>query len=211
MTTSQPIRVRPRVALYARVSTTQHGQDIGLQLDELREAARRRSWKVAHQATDEGHSGASRVRPGLDEVLRLVLAGKVDVVAVWKLDRLSRNVRHALELLDTLQRHGVELVALHDPVDTTTPMGRCAVTMLAAFAQLEREQIVERVVAGVRRAQANGKHCGRPRVELDLRPALAMLDKGYSQRETARALGVSPTTLSRRLREYRTQQAPTDP
>ena len=73
--------------------------------------------------------------------------------------------------------------------------------MIAAFAAFEAEVIRERVVAGVRRAQAAGKHCGRPRVELDLRPALAMLDQGHGLKTTAKALGVSRATLRRRLAE----------
>jgi hypothetical protein len=80
-------------------------------------------------------------------------------------------------------------------------MGRMVFTMIAGVAEFEREIIRERVIAGVRRAQAQGKHCGRKRVELDLRPAVAMLDKGHGIKTTARSLGVSVSTLRRRLRE----------
>ena len=73
--------------------------------------------------------------------------------------------------------------------------------ILGAVAELERGLIRERVIAGVRRAQAAGKHCGRPRVELDLRPALAMFDQGHGLKTTAAALGVSRATLRRRLIE----------
>ena len=73
--------------------------------------------------------------------------------------------------------------------------------ILAAVGELERELVRERVIAGVRRAQAAGKHCGRPKVELDLRPALAMLGQGHGLKTTAKALGVSRATLRRRLAE----------
>ena len=73
--------------------------------------------------------------------------------------------------------------------------------LLGAVAELERSLIRERVIAGVRRAQAAGKHCGRPRVELDLRPALAMFSQGHGLKTTAKALGVSRATLRRRLIE----------
>ena len=128
--------------------------------------------------------------------------GRLDVVAIWKLDRLARSVRNLLELVDSLNAWGVGLVSLRDAhIDTTTPSGRFTLQILAAVAELERELVRERVIAGVRRAQAAGKHCGRPKVALDLRPALALLREGQSLKETARILGVSRNTLRRRLRE----------
>ena len=190
-----------RAALYARVSTTGHGQDIGLQLDELRQVARQRGWEPVVYS-DEGVSGKKDSRPGLDRMMADVQAGKLDLVAVWKLDRLGRSLQHVLALLDTLTSHGVAFVSLRDSgLDTTTPAGRLFTAMIAAFADFEAEVIRERVIAGVRRAQAAGKHCGRPRVGLDLRPALAMLDQGHGLKTTAKALGVSRATLRRRLTE----------
>jgi len=121
---------------------------------------------------------------------------------IWKLDRLARSVAHLLEIADSLNAWGVGLVSVRDAhVDTTTPAGRFTLQILGAVAELERSLIQERVVAGVRRAQAAGKHCGRPKVELDLRPALAMLDQGHGLKTTSKALGVSRATLRRRLEE----------
>ena len=195
--TTRPIRA----ALYARVSTLNHGQDVGLQLDELRQVAAMRGWEsVAY--VDEGVSGKRDSRPGLDRMMADVQAGKVDLVAVWKLDRLGRSLRHTLGLLETFTQHGVEFVSLRDAgLDTTTPAGRLFTAMIAAFAAFEADLIRERVIAGVRRAQAAGKHCGRPKVELDLRPALAMIEQGHGLKTTAKALGVSRATLRRRLTE----------
>jgi DNA invertase Pin-like site-specific DNA recombinase len=123
-----------------------------------------------------------------------------DLVLVWKLDRLGRSLRHLLSVLDDLQAWGVGFASARDPgLDTTTPSGRLLLQVLGAFAEFERELIRERILAGVRRAQASGKHCGRPKVAIDLRPALAMLSQGYGLKATARALGVSKTTLRRRL------------
>ncbi len=191
-----------RAALYARVSTTGHGQDVGLQLDELRQVAAQRGWTVARDYVDAGVSGAKTSRPALDRLLADAREGRVDVVAIWKLDRLARSVSHLLELADSLNAWGVGLVSVRDAhVDTTTPAGRFTLQILGAVAELERSLIRERVVAGVRRAQAAGKHCGRPKVEMDLRPALAMLDQGHGLKTTAKALGVSRATLRRRLEE----------
>ena len=190
-----------RAALYARVSTTNHGQDVGLQLDELRQVAAQRGWEPV-EYIDEGVSGKKDSRPGVDRMMADVQAGRLDLVAVWKLDRLGRSLRHVLALLDTLTTHGVAFVSLRDAgLDTTTPAGRLFTAMIAAFADFEAEVLRERVIAGVRRAQAAGKHCGRPKVEMDLRPALALLKEGRSLKETSRILGVSRNTLRRRLRE----------
>jgi len=190
-----------RAALYARVSTTGHGQDVGLQLDELRQVAAQRGWEAVAYI-DEGVSGAKDSRPALDRMLVDAREGRLDVVAIWKLDRLARSVRHLLELADSLNAWGVGLVSIRDAhIDTTTPSGRFTLQILGAVAELEKGLIRERVIAGVRRAQAAGKHCGRPKVELDLRPALAMLGQGHGLKTTAKALGVSRATLRRRLVE----------
>lgn len=191
-----------RVAIYARVSTIGHGQDVGLQVDELRQVARQRNWDIVQEYVDEGISGATKARPALDALLHAARTGKLDLVVVWKLDRLGRSLQHLLQVLDELQGCGVEFVSVRDAgIDTTSPTGRLLLHLLAAFAEYERNIIKERVVAGVRRAQAAGTHCGRPKVELDLRPALAMLGSGYGLKSVAASLGVSRATLRRRLEE----------
>lgn len=189
-----------RAALYARVSTTGQGQDARLQLDELRQVAAQRGWSAV-EFVDEGVSGATDSRPGLDRLLAEARAGRIDVVAVWRFDRFARSTTHLLSAMDEFRRLGVDFLSLREQVDTATPMGRAMFTIIAAIAELERDLIRERVVAGVRRAQANGRHCGRPRVDLDLRPALALLGEGRGLREVAAILRVSRATLRRRLTE----------
>lgn len=191
----------PRVALYARVSTVGHGQDVGLQLDELRQVAAQRGWATV-EYVDAGVSGSKTSRPGLDRMMADAQAGKLDLVAVWKLDRLGRSLQHVLGVLDQLTSQGVGFVSLRDAgLDTTTPAGRLFTSMIAAFSEFERGLIQERVVAGVRRAQAAGKHCGRPRKEVDLRPAVALLKEGRGLKDVARILKVPRATLRRRLEE----------
>jgi len=195
---------QPRAALYARVSTTGHGQDVGLQLDELRQVAQQRGWS-ATEYVDDGVSGAKTTRPALDRMLSDAQAGKLDVVAVWKLDRLGRSLQHVLSVLEQLSAHGVGFVSLRDSgIDTTTPAGRLFTAIIAAFAEFERGVIQERVVAGVRRAQAAGKHCGRPRRETAdkaLVAAKSLLDQGWGWRPVSEATGIQKDTLRRRLRE----------
>lgn len=192
----------PRVALYARVSTLHQGKDTGLQLDELRQVAAQRGWAVVAEYVDEGVSGARVSRPQLDRMLADGQAGRFDLLAVWKLDRLGRSLPHLLQILDQLASQGVGFAAIRDAgIDTTTPTGRLLLQLLGAFADYERALIRERVVGGVRRAQAAGKHCGRPRKEVDLRPALALLNEGRGLKDVARILKVPRATLRRRLDE----------
>jgi DNA invertase Pin-like site-specific DNA recombinase len=192
----------PRVALYARVSTSNKGQDVGLQLDELRRVAEQRGWEVSGEYVDDGVSGSADSRPELDRMMADAQAGSFDLVAVWKLDRLGRSLQHLLRLLAHLSDWGVGFASLRDSgIDTTTPTGRLMLQILGALAEYERELIRERVIAGVRRAQAQGKHCGRPKVDLEIRPAVAMLQQGRGLREVASIMGVSRTTLRRRLKE----------
>jgi DNA invertase Pin-like site-specific DNA recombinase len=191
-----------RAALYARVSTTGHGQDVGLQLDELRQVAAQRGWTVVEEFVDEGISGAKASRPALDRMMEAARLGKIDVVAVWKLDRLGRSLANLLSTLDELGHHGVGFVSLRDAgIDTTSPAGRLLLQLMGAFAEFERGLIRERVKAGVDRARAKGVKFGRSKVEVDLRPALLMLDGGLGLKATASALRVSTTTLRRRLEE----------
>jgi DNA invertase Pin-like site-specific DNA recombinase len=197
MTSPRPLRA----ALYARVSTVAHGQDVGLQLDELHQVAQQRGWTTSDYV-DDGVSGVRDSRPALDRMLADAKAGRLDLVAVWRLDRLGRDLRHLLQVVDQLTSWGVGFVSLRDAgLDTTSPSGRLLLQLLGAFSEYEKTAIRERVVAGVRRAQAAGKHCGRPRMEFDLRPAAALLKEGRDLKEAARILKVSRNTLRRRLRE----------
>ena len=192
----------PRAALYARVSIVARGQDVGLQLDELRQVAAQRGWQTSGVFIDDGVSGVLEARPALDKMLAEVRLGKHDLVVVWKLDRLGRSLQHVLTIIDTLNANGVGFVSLRDAgLDSTSASGRLMLQILASFAEYERNVIQERVRAGVARAKAAGKHCGRPRRDLDLRPAVALLKEGRGLREVAEILGVSRSSLRRRLQE----------
>jgi len=191
-----------RTAMYARVSTRDRGQDVGLQVDELRHVAEQRGWNVVGEYIDEGISGAQESRPALDAMLDDARLGRLDLVVVWKLDRLGRSLQHLLSVLDELTRLGVQFVSVRDAgIDTTSPSGRLMLSMIGAFAEFERALIRERVVAGVRRAQARGTHCGRPFVDIDLRPAVSMIKEGYGLKAISKSIGVSRATLRRRLEE----------
>jgi DNA invertase Pin-like site-specific DNA recombinase len=200
-----------RVALYARISTVGKGQDVGLQLDELRQVAEQRGWRVHAEFVDEGISGSKDSRPELDRMMAAARAGKLDLVAVWKFDRFARSTSHLVTALEEFRVLGVSFVSLREQVDTSTPMGKAMFTIIAAISELERDLIRERVIAGVRRAQAMGKHCGRPRREIDLRAAKVLLAQNHSVRQVADMLGLPRSTLQRRLREVALAESQTGP
>jgi len=186
-----------RVALYARVSTTNHGQDVDLQLRELREYCERRGWQIAGEYVDNGISGAKDRRPELDRLLADAHKRRFDAVAVWKFDRFARSVSHLLRALDTFRVLGIEFVSLSESLDTATPAGRMVFTVLGAVAELERSLIAERVRAGLRNARAKGKRLGRPRVALDATRIARFRAQGLSWAKIAEELGVGEGTVYR--------------
>src|SRR5215813_9017238 len=178
-----------RAAIYARVST--FDQEPENQLQELRRYTEARGWS-AMEFVDRGVSGAKDRRPALDQMILDAKRRKFDVAVCWRLDRLGRNLRHLVTLLDELQALGVAFVSMGEGIDCTTPAGKLQLHILAALAEFERERIRERVLAGLRRAKAQGKQLGRPRV----RPAVIEVPGG-SVRAAAEAWGVSKSTAAR--------------
>ena len=153
-----------RAALYLRVSTVdQHPES---QLYDLRQMAAQRGYAITQEYTDR-ISGAKARRPGLDNLMQDARRGRFDVVLVWACDRIARSTRHFLEVLDELNRLEIEFVSFRESIDTGGPLGRAIVVIIGAIAELERSLIVERVRAGMRRARLEGRHIGRPSLDLD--------------------------------------------
>jgi DNA invertase Pin-like site-specific DNA recombinase len=176
---------------YARVSTVE--QKLDLQVNALQEAGAQRIF------TDHGLSGASTDRPQLAAAIDHLRAG--DVLTVWKLDRLGRNTRHVLEVIDELRARQIGFRSLTEGLDTTGPMGVAMLTIMAAFAQLERDTMIERTRAGLAAAAANNRHGGRPR-KVNAKAAAKvqrLKTQGLSAPDIARAVGVSRATVYRYL------------
>jgi DNA invertase Pin-like site-specific DNA recombinase len=186
-----------RVALYARVSTADKGQDPELQLSELREYVERRGWIVGREYTDAGISGAKESRPELNDLMADAHKRKFDSVVVWRFDRFARSVSHLLRALETFKALGVEFVSLSEQVDTSTPTGKMVFTVLGAVAELERSLIAERVRAGLRHARSKGKRLGRPKKSVDSVKVRALRSAGHSWREVAEKLGAGIGTVYR--------------
>jgi DNA invertase Pin-like site-specific DNA recombinase len=176
---------------YARVSTAD--QNMALQLNALRDAG------VDEVFRDEGVSDSTTARPGLDLCLNYLREG--DVLTVWKLDRLGRNTQHVLSVVDDLMSRGIGFRSLTEGLHTEGAMGKAMLTIMAAFATLERDTMIERTRAGLAAAAANGRKGGRPRKVDDAAAAKArsMRDKGINATDIAKMLGVSRATVYRYL------------
>jgi DNA invertase Pin-like site-specific DNA recombinase len=186
-----------RVALYARVSSSNGQQDPEMQLRELKEFVERRGWQVSEVYTDVGVSGAKASRPALNRLMIDAGRRRFDGVIVWRFDRFARSVSHLLRALEQFQSLGIDFVSLSENVDTSTPTGRMVFTVLGAVAELERCLIVERVKAGLRNARAKGKILGRPRVNVDEYRVLTLRNSGASWRAIARELDLTLGTVRR--------------
>ena len=189
-----------RVALYGRVSTLDKGQDVNLQLNELREHSARRGWNIAGEYVDNGVSGAKESRPELNRLMADAKRRKFDAVVVWKLDRFGRSLKHLVMTLADLESLGIAFVSLRDGFDLSTPSGRLMFQIIGAMGEFERNLIRERVRAGMAHAKAKGRKLGRTRLHVDMIAVEARRAKGESLRAIARDLGVSPALLVKRAK-----------
>lgn len=152
-----------RVAIYARVSTqeqAENGNSLDFQIDKLKAYCQLHEYKVVGEYVDAGVSGAKSERPALNKLKKDI--DKIDIVLIYKLDRLSRSIKDTMNLIEDLFKpNNVNLISLSENFDTSQAMGMATVGMLSTFAQLERETIKERMIAGKIQAVKNGKNINR--------------------------------------------------
>ena len=187
-----------RAALYCRVSTLD--QNPQTQTLDLRRLAEQRGFEVVHEYTDK-ISGVKAKRPALDQMLAAAHRREFDVVLVWAADRLARSVRHFLEVLDTLNHLGIEFVSFRENFDTGGPLGRAVVVIVSAVAELERNLIIERVRAGLRRARIEGRQLGRKPLEIDRAALLRDRGRGLSLAQLARTYRISRSSVARVIKQ----------
>ncbi len=191
-----------RVAAYCRISTNDKHQTCATQLHAIKEYCEARGWKIVKIYSDEGVSGTKESRPQLDDLMKDAKRRRFDAVLVFKLDRFGRSTRHLLNSLAEFDSLGIAFVSLSDSWDTSTPSGRLLFNIMASVAEFERALLIERVNSGIKRAQAYGIHCGRPKIfRLDLDAVRSELQTGKSLRAVAREIGCSVSLLSKQLKE----------
>jgi len=186
--------------LYARVSTL-NGQHPEMQLSELREYGARRGWQIVGEYVDEGVSGAKESRPQLNRLMSDAHRRKFDLIAVWKIDRFGRSLKHLVNSLADLDSLGVAFVSLRDNLDLSTPSGRLMFQVIGAMSEFERSLIQERVRAGLRNAVARGVRLGRPRTLANADEIARLRASGASWREVAEQMGIGVGTAVRALQQ----------
>jgi len=190
-----------RVALYARVSTRDKGQDHENQLIQLRAFAKTQGWEIVQEYVDKT-SGKRGDREQFQKMFTAASRREFDVLAFWSLDRLSRE--GTVETLNRLQRlagYGVDYRSFTEQyLDSTGAFRDAVIGILAAVAKQERVRLSERTIAGLERARSQGRVGGRPKAEDDaatVKSYRKLKASGLSVRKIAEQMGVSPTTVQK--------------
>jgi len=179
-----------RVAIYARVSTVDKGQDPETQLVGLREYATRRGFVLAGEYVDYA-SGIREDRPQYRRLVEAVRKRHIDVVLVWRYDRFARSTQALVHALQEFQHLGVDFISYQENIDTTTPQGEMIFTVMASLAQFESALISARVKAGMARARAQGKRISRAPLPAAVQRRIAALyQQGLSIHQIGKQLGI---------------------
>jgi DNA invertase Pin-like site-specific DNA recombinase len=189
-----------RAGLYARVSTDD--QTCENQLIDLRKVCEQRNWIVVDEYVDRGISGAKGrdVRKQFDRLLKDAGRGRINMAAIWKIDRLGRSTLAVLQTEEELRNAGCDLYSYTEQIDGSTPMGKAMISMCGVFAELERANLIQRVNAGIARAKAAGVVFGRPKLAPDVEKAVrdALTAPGRPGfHKIAAACGVSTGSVQR--------------
>ncbi|MCD6320826.1 recombinase family protein [Candidatus Bipolaricaulota bacterium] len=190
-----------RLIGYVRVSSVSQTQGYGLEVQ--RKAIEQYCEAHGHELLkiEEEVKSAVKSRPVFERVKRKVLEGKADGLIAYRLDRVGRSVKDLALIADEFQRAGKALIFVQNAIDTSTPEGKLLFNLLAAIAEYERTLLLERTKAGRELAEKQGKICHRPRKRIDPRILRELKEKGVSHRRMAQILGISRTTLLKRLDE----------
>lgn len=177
---------------YARVST--EAQNLDRQLDALEQYG-------VDMIYNEKMTGTKKNRPELTKLLDRITEG--DTVVVESLSRLGRSTKDLIELTETFQSKGVNLVSLKESIDTNSPTGKLLFTLMSAIAQFERDVIADRTREGLESARARGRNGGRPKADAEqVKKAIKLYKTGqYSVKEIEELTGIKKSTLYRNLSE----------
>ena len=196
-----------KVAIYTRVST--NDQSVAMQNSDLRHYCDQRGLEVYREYCDQGISGTKDKRPALDELLCDARKKKFDIVLVWRFDRFARSTKHLITALEEFRHLGIDFISYQENIDTSSPLGKAMFTIVSAIAELERNILLERVKAGLRRAKENGKILGRPRrVDINVAELRRLRDKEkLSFRQIAKRVKASSATVYKTLQKSGSKSA----
>ena len=195
-----------RVALYARVSTLDKGQDPETQLVQLRQYAQARNFEVVTEFIDYA-SGTSEDRTQYKLMMAAAKKRKIDVVLVWRYDRFARSTQALVNALKEFQSLGIDFISYQENIDTTTPTGELIFHVMASLAQFESSLISQRVKAGMARAKAQGKHIARPPISKQMQEKIIELQReGVSMNKISKTLGIAYGTVY----NYRSKMSKTE-
>lgn len=184
-----------RVALYARVSTLDKGQDPETQLVQLRQYTQARNFEIVTEYIDYA-SGTTEDRTQYKLMMAAAKKRKIDVVLVWRYDRFARSTQALVNALKEFQSLGIDFISYQENIDTTTPTGELIFHVMASLAQFESSLISQRVKAGMARAKAQGKHIARPPIAKELQAQILALQKeGLSLNKISKTLGIAYGTV----------------
>ncbi len=188
-----------KAAIYGRVSTIGKGQDVDLQLRDLRNYAQARGWKIFKEYIDNGVSGRKDKRPALDQLMNDARKERFDAVLVWRFDRFARSTKHLVTSLDEFNHLGIDFISFMENIDTSSPMGKAMFTITSAIAELEADLIRERVIAGLANAKAKGAKLGRPSPEFDEDELIRLRKSGVTIRGIAEKLNLRKSFVHKTL------------
>ena len=189
-----------RVAIYARVSTTDKEQDVDLQLRDLRNYVEGRGFAIFREYVDNGISGTKDKRPELDAMRNDARKKRFDVILVWRFDRFARSTKHLVNALEEFKHLGIDFISYQENIDTSSPLGKAMFTITSAIAELELSILKERVRAGLVNARAKGKTLGRPSAKVDREELLRLRSGGLSIREIGARLQLDKMVVCKTLK-----------
>jgi DNA invertase Pin-like site-specific DNA recombinase len=205
---------RVKAVAYARVSRLL-GQDAQLQITNIREFAAARGYDLINEYIDEGISGTTEKRKGLDELLADASKGKFNVVIVTALDRISRSTKHFLNLFSELRHYNINVISIREQLDFSSPAGSMVATVLSSVASLERQIIAERIKTSLAAKKLTAKQTGsnwrsgRPTkvTQEIIEQVLKLNATGLSVRQIAAQLNISKSSVLRVLQNHTSKKA----
>ncbi len=185
---------KQRVAIYARVSTTEGKQTPENQLRQLRTYAKARDFTIIAEYIDHA-TGRNEKRPEYQKLLDAVRKRQADIVLVWRYDRFARSTKALITALNEFRTLGVDFISYQENIDTTTPQGEMVFTIMASLAQFESALIGERTKAGMQRTREQGKRVHRPPLPEKTQREIAKLrEQGVSIKSISRKLKIAYAT-----------------